>query len=495
MDKILEIKNLTKTYPGVTALKNVSIDVRRGECLALLGENGAGKSTLIKAITGAIQPDSGVISFENTEYPEMSPALTKDLGIAAIYQEFVLCPPLSVAENIFLGQSLTSGIFQNESLMIAKAQEILNRFQAGDFKATDLVRDLSVAYKQMVEIAKAIAREAKLIIMDEPTAPLTDNEVEVLFRIMHELKESGVTIIYISHRLDEVFRVSDRVTIMRDGEVVVTKDTNELTKDQIIAYMVGRQLSKNYYSHNVSMGEVLLETKNLGGNGVQPFSLTLHKGEVLGLAGLVGAGRTEYAQMIFGAVPKDCGEIYLNKQKIEVNSPSDAVKYGIGMVTEDRKNTGVLLRMSVRENIVLPILKRISRYSFVNRKQEAEAVSKQVSDLKIKTPSVQQLIGNLSGGNQQKVALGKWLANNSQVLILDEPTRGIDVGAKQEIYKLINDLVEMGKGIIVISSDMEELIGVTDRLLILYEGKLSGTMEKADYTQEKILQYASGEIV
>lgn len=492
MNKILEIRNLTKTYPGVVALNNVSLDVNEGECLALVGENGAGKSTLIKTITGAIEPDVGTIVFEGKEYSSLSPDLSKSVGIAAIYQELVLCPPLTVAENIFLGQKIKPGIFQDESLLWKKAQEILDQLHTG-FGPEALVRDLPVAGKQMVEIAKAIARQAKLIIMDEPTAPLTDNEVEILFHIMDDLKKKGITIIYISHRLDELYRVADRVTVMRDGEVIVTKETQGFTKDQIISYMVGRELKKGADYNPCFTNEVLLETKDLGGNGVRPFSLTLHKGEILGLAGLVGAGRTEYAQLIFGAVSKETGAIYLNGKKIEVNSPEDAVKYGIGMVTEDRKNTGVLLRMSIRENIVLPILKKISHAGFVDREKEKNSTESQVGALKIKTPSVQQLVGNLSGGNQQKVALAKWLANDSQVLILDEPTRGIDVGAKQEIYKLIRDLAEQGKGIIVISSDMEEIINITDRILILYEGRLTGALERSEYTQEHILQYASGE--
>lgn len=494
MENILEIDNLTKLYPGVVALEKVSFNVRRGECLALVGENGAGKSTLIKSITGAVTPDDGTITFEGKSYKSMTPALSREIGIAAIYQEFVLCPTLTVGENVYLGQKLTAGLFQNEKIMRQKAQTIIDKFNAGDFNASTPVRELSVAYKQMVEIAKAIALNAKLLIMDEPTAPLSENEVEVLFHVIEELKAEGVTIIYISHRLDELYRVSDRVTIMRDGKVITTKNTQELTKNEIIAYMVGRELKNKFETRTHDKGNVILETKQLGGNGVQPFSLTLHKGEVLGLGGLVGAGRTEYAQLIFGSAQKSCGEIYLNGNKIDVNSPADAVKHGIGMVTEDRKDTGILLRMSVGENIVLPIIKKISSKGFVNAKKEKTVIDEQISALRIKTPSSSQTVGNLSGGNQQKIALAKWLANNSQVLILDEPTRGIDVGAKQEIYKLIDELTAQGKGVIVISSDMEEIIGITDRMLVLYEGKLVGTLEKSEYTQERILKYASGEI-
>lgn len=494
MENILEIRGLTKTYPGVVALNNLSLSVRRGECHAIVGENGAGKSTLIKSVAGAITPDSGTITFEGTEYTSLDPTLSKKIGIGVIYQEFVLCPALTIAENIFLGERLTSGVFQNEALMNQKAQEILDRFKVEGLKATALVRDLSTAYQQLVEIAKAIAKKSKLIIMDEPTAPLTEREVSVLFRIIQELKASGITIIYISHRLDELYEVSDRVTVMRDGCYITTTDTADVTKDQLIAYMVGRELKKDFAERNSRTEEVLLETKNLGGNGVEPFSIKLHKGEVLGFGGLVGAGRTEYAQLIFGAAPKECGSIYLNGQKIEINSPEDAVKYGIGMVPEDRKQCGALLRMSIRENIVVSILKRISnRFSFVDRSQEKKIADEQMNALRIKAPSADVLVNNLSGGNQQKVVLAKWLANNSQVLILDEPTRGIDVGAKQEIYKLIDELAAQGKGIIVISSDMEEIMGITDRMLILYEGTLKGELQRAEYQQERILKHTSGE--
>ena len=494
MDNILEIHNLTKIYPGVVALNDLSLEVRRGECHALVGENGAGKSTLIKSIAGAIRPDGGRIVFEGKEYEALDPALAKKIGIGVIYQEFNLCPPLSVAENIYLGEHLTPGLFQNEALMNQKAQEILDQFKVEGLKATALVRDLSTAYQQLVEIAKTVAKNAKLVIMDEPTAPLTEHEVEVLFRIIQDMKARGITIIYISHRLDELYQVADRVTIMRDGCYVATRETKDVTKDELIAYMVGRELKKNFGSRNTQTDEVLLETRDLGGNGVQPFSLQLHKGEVLGLGGLVGAGRTEYAQLIFGAVKKECGEVWLNGEKVEINSPQDAVRHGIGMVPEDRKSCGAILRMNIRENIVVPILKRISnKAGFVDSQQEKTITEQQIQALRIKTPSPEQTVNNLSGGNQQKVVLAKWLANDCQVLILDEPTRGIDVGAKQEIYNLINELAAQGKGIIVISSDMEEVIGITDRLLILYEGKLSGRLEHEEYTQEKILKYASGE--
>lgn len=491
MENILEIRNLTKTYPGVIALNDLSLSVRRGECHAIIGENGAGKSTLIKSIAGAIEPDKGTVVFEGKEYASLDPTLAKKIGIGVIYQEFALCPALSAAENIFLGERLTSGAFQNREKMNRKAQEILDQFRVDGLKATMKVRDLSTAYQQLVEIAKTIARESKLIIMDEPTAPLTEREVEVLFRIIRRLKAEGITIIYISHRLDELYEVSDRVTVMRDGCYIMTTDTKDVSKDKLIAAMVGRELKKNFEARAVKTEEILLETKNLGGNGVQPFSIQLHKGEVLGFAGLVGAGRTEYAQLLFGAAEKECGEVYLNGESALIRSPQDAVKYGIGMVPEDRKLCGALLRMSISDNIVVSILKRISnRFSFVDKNQEKEIAAEQMQALQIKAPSANTQVNNLSGGNQQKVVLAKWLANDSSVLILDEPTRGIDVAAKQEIYKLINELAAQGKGIIVISSDMEEIIGIADRILILYEGRLSGELSREEFTQEQILKFA-----
>ena len=491
-DNILTLKNVTKRYPGVVALSDVSIEVRRGEVLALIGENGAGKSTMIKTITGAIQPDEGVITFEGQGYKALNPTLTRDLGIAAIYHEFTLAPTLTVAENIFMGQKVNEGPVRNTKLLFEKAQQVLDRFGV-DINPRSLVRDLTVAYKQLVEIAKAIAKNAKLIIMDEPTAPLTDDEVDILMKIVHELKAEGISIIFISHRLDELYRVADRVTVMRDGEVIITKEVSALSKADLIYYMVGRELKESFPARSITYGDVALEVKGLTGNGVAPISFSVRRGEVVGLAGLVGAGRTELARLIFGADPKDGGEIFVDGKKVEIRSPRDAVDHGIGYVSEDRKQSGVLLRMPISKNITLPILKRISHLGVVDTKKEAEVVKKQIGDMSIRTPSPEQLAGNLSGGNQQKVVLGKWLASNSKILILDEPTRGIDVGAKQEIYKLINKLAEEGLAVIVISSEMEEVLGLTDRMLILYEGQFMAELKKEDYSQERVLQFASGE--
>ena len=486
------VRDIRKTYPGVVALDNVSFEIRPGEVHALIGENGAGKSTLIKVLTGAIEPDSGTIEIGGRTYDKMTPALARSLGIAAIYQEFNLAPSITVAENIFIGSRLNHSPVVDFKKLYAETEKVLSNFHV-KINPKAPVNELTVAYKQLIEIAKAIAQDAKLIIMDEPTAPLTEDEVENLFQIVRQLKKRGVAVVYISHRLEELFRISDKVTVMRDGAVITTQPTSQMDKSKLIHYMVGRDLSETYPERRLEYGETVLEVKNLAGNIVQPISFTLRKREVLGLSGLVGAGRTELARLIFGADRKDSGEVFVSGKKVEISCPGDGVKAGIGLVCEDRKLHGVLLRMSVATNITIPVLRRLSRAGVVDRRKEAACVDKYVRALTIKTPTVHQLVGNLSGGNQQKVALAKWLASQCKVLILDEPTRGIDVGAKQEIYLLINQLAEQGLGIIIISSEMEEILGMTDRLLILAEGRLMARMEKRDYDQARVLHYASGE--
>lgn len=492
-DYILRLSHIEKSFPGVHALKDVSIDIRRGEVLGLIGENGAGKSTLIKAITGAHAPDSGSIEFNGETYSAMGPITSVRLGIGAIYQEFTLADSLSVAENIYMGQRVNEGIFRDYSLMCEKSAEIIRRLGV-TINPRTMVRDLSIGYKQMVEISKALARNAQLLIMDEPTAPLTDDEVTQLFKIIAQLKADGITIIYISHRLDELFQVADRVTVMRDGEVVATKDIQEVTKADLIRYMVGRELKISFPERENAYGDVFLELKDFEGETVGPVSFQLHSGEVLGFGGLVGAGRTELARAIFGADPQVAGEEYVKGEKVHFNTPMEAIEHGIGYVSEDRKGQGVLQSMPIDFNITLPIIRRISNGAFVDFGKEKKIVGEQIAAMSIKTPSQKQVTRNLSGGNQQKVVLAKWLASDADILILDEPTRGIDVGAKQEIYQLINKLAESGKAIIVITSDMEELLGLTDRMIILCEGSYVHTLEKKDYTQELVLQYASGEL-
>ena len=492
-DIILKISNITKTFPGVLALDKVSMEIKRGEVHALIGENGAGKSTMIRTITGAIKPDSGKIEFEGVEYNSLTPSLSQHIGIAAIYQEIMLAPPLSIMENVYMGQKINDGIIVDKKKMYNMTSDILKRLNA-KLDPTDIVRNLTVAYKQIVEIAKALAKNAKFIIMDEPTAPLTEEEVKVLFQIVRALNEQGITILYISHRLEELFEIADRVTIMRDGQFVATENIKDVDKAKLIYHMVGRKLNETFPKREIKYGETALEVKDLKGSYNKPISFSLKYGEILGLGGLVGAGRTELVRMIFGADEVEEGQIFVDGKEVHIASPKEAVELGIGFIPEDRKNQGVVLNFPVDKNLTLPIIKKITKkLGIVDRKKETDIVGKQVSDLSIKTPSVDQLTKNLSGGNQQKVVVGKWLASESRILILDEPTRGIDVGAKQEIYKLINSLAEQGKAIIVISSEMEEMLGLTDRMLVLYEGKYMAELSKKDYTQEKILQYASGE--
>ena len=490
MGNILEIKNVTKRYPGVIALNQVSFSVKEGEIHSLVGENGAGKSTLIKTITGAIVPDEGEIIYQGKKYTELTPILSSEIGIEAIYQEFNLAPELTVEENIYMGTKVNKGLFIDRKKLTSKTMEILNSLNA-DIRPNTRIKDLTVAYMQLVEISKALAKNVKLLIMDEPTAPLTENEVEILFQLVRNLKEKGVSIIYISHRMDEIFELSDSITIMRDGEVIKTVAATDITKNQLIYDMVGRELTETYPKRTVECGETILEIKNLCGLSNKETSFCIHAGEIVGLAGLVGAGRTEIARLIIGADKKISGDVYIKGKKVEIRSPKDAIEKGIAYVSEDRKNQGVLLKLSIRWNITLPILKRLSRFMFINRREENSCVEKYKNMLRIKTPSVNQLVGNLSGGNQQKVAVAKWLASESKILILDEPTRGIDVGAKQEIYELINHLTEEGLGILMISSEMEEIMGMSDRMLVMAEGEIVGELSKQEFSQDKIMRYAS----
>ncbi|MDD3416893.1 MAG: sugar ABC transporter ATP-binding protein [Lachnospiraceae bacterium] len=490
MGNILEIKNVTKQYPGVLALHNVSFSVEEGEVHALVGENGAGKSTLIKTITGAITPDEGTIIYRGEEYRELNPILSGQIGIEAIYQEFNLAGPLTVEENVYMGAKVNKGVFADKKALVSKTKKILESLNV-DINPNTKIRDLTVAYMQLVEIAKALAKDVKLLIMDEPTAPLTDNEVEILFQLINKLKSEGVSIIYISHRMDEIFEVADRVTVMRDGEVIKTVETSETNKNQLIFDMVGRELTETYPKRDPQYGDKVLEIKDVSGPANEKTSFYVKKGEIVGLAGLVGAGRTEIARLIIGADKRYSGEIFVDGQKVNIHSPKDAINKGIAYVSEDRKNQGVLLKLPIRWNITLPILQRLSKFGFISKKNEKECVEKYKDALRIKAPSLNQLVGNLSGGNQQKVAVAKWLASESKVLILDEPTRGIDVGAKQEIYELINRLTKEGLGIIMISSEMEEIMGMSDRMCVMAEGKIVGELKKEEFSQDKILKYAS----
>ena len=491
-DNILELKHITKLYPGVVALNDVSLEVRRGEILALVGENGAGKSTLIKTCSGAITPTQGEIVINGKSFTGMTPQTSEQNGIGVIYQEFNLVGDLSVAENIFLGRAIRKGMVIDLKAMERESKKILDSLNI-KINPKTLVKTLSVGYQQMVEIAKAVSQNAKLLIMDEPSAPLTSAEVEAMFAIVDKLKAGGVSIIYISHRLDEIFRLADRITILRDGQYVTTLNTDETNKDELVKYMVGRQLTEVYPKRDeiCVKDEVIFEAVNVSGNGDKNISFKIHRGEVLGLGGLVGAGRTEFAELMFGMRPKTAGKFIFKGKEISPKTPKDAIELGIGLVPEDRKKEGALLGMSIRCNINMPIYQRISKGTVINEKKEEEIAQTYRKEISIKTPTLDQLVKNLSGGNQQKVILAKWLAADSELLIFDEPTRGIDVGAKQEIYTLINHLVEQGKTVLMISSEMEELMGMSDRILILAEGNMTGELNKSEFTQERIMQLAS----
>lgn len=488
MEPILSLKHITKLYPGVVALNDFSVDFLPGEVHALLGENGAGKSTLIKTISGAIAPQEGEIIFKGKTYRKLTPSISRSEGIEVIYQEFNLVDTLSAAENICLGEK--HGRFVDFKEMEKKAAEIFGQFKI-DINPKTTVEDLPTAHKQIVEISKAISKKSDLLIMDEPSAPLTVNEVDAMFDIIKTLKEQGITIIYISHRMDEIFAIADRVTVMRDGGYVKTLNVKETDRNELISLMVGRELSGTYPQPSMDFKEELFRVENLAGNGDKDISFSLKKGEILGIAGLVGAGRTEMARIIYGADKAESGRFFLEGKEVIIRDTADAIKAGIGLIPEDRKIQGCFLEQSIEWNISFNNIKNLSSSGFVKEK-EAKAVSEEYQDiLKIKTPTIRQLVKNLSGGNQQKVVIAKTLATKSKVIIFDEPTRGIDVGAKQEIYELMCSLAEQGIGIIMISSDMEELLGMSQRILVMAEGRISGELKRAEFNQETVLKYAS----
>jgi len=491
-DFVLELEHIRKEYPGVVALKDVTLQLRRGEILGLIGENGAGKSTLIKCCSGAVIPTSGKIKINGKEFDRMTPQLAAENGIAIIYQEFNNVKELTAAENMFLGRPIRKGITIDRKAMEEEAAKAFEQLHI-KINPRELVKNLSVGYQQMIEIAKAVQQNAKVLIMDEPSAPLTNNEVESMFAVVELMRKKGVSIIYISHRLEEIFKLSDRIEVIRDGEYVDTLITKEATVDQLIKMMVGREMTAKFPPRQpcIDKSKVVLELKNVYGNGDKDISFKIHAGEVLGLGGLVGAGRTEIAQVIFGAKPKESGQIILNGKEIHPKTPREAIDLGIAMLPEDRKRHGALLGVSIKNNINMPTYQRISKASVINLAVEKQRAEKYREEIQIKCPSVNQLVKNLSGGNQQKVILGKWLAADSQLVIFDEPTRGIDVGAKYEIYKLINDLVAEGRAVLMISSEMEELIGMSDRIIVLAEKQMTGELQKEEFNPDTIMAMAS----
>ena len=491
-EKILELRQITKIYPGVVALDKVSLDFRKGEVHALLGENGAGKSTLIKVIAGAIEPNSGTIVFQGKEYNRMTPHESKALGIEVVYQEFNACPALTAAENIFLGEPICKGIWVDQKAMEKQAQELFSSLGI-DLDPRVRMSTLSPALQQIVEICKAIHHNVKVLIMDEPSAPLTNKEIASMFGIVRKLQKQGVSIIYISHRMNEVFELSDRVSVLRDGQYICTYDTAKVDRGELIKQMVGRELKESYPQRRTEPGDVMLEVKGLCGNGVRDASFSVRKGEILGIAGLVGSGRTEMMNVVFGAEKRDAGEVLIDHVPVNINSPEEAMKNGIALIPEDRKKFGIIAGMFVKWNISLSCIKKFcNKFGMLNMKEEIDSVQSYVDRLRIKTPSLMQQIVNLSGGNQQKVIVARCIACNARIFIFDEPTRGIDIGAKYEIYTLMRELAAEGSAIIMVSSDMEELLGMSDRAVVMYEGTIVGEVQKEDFSQQLILEYASG---
>lgn len=489
---ILQIRNLSKSFSGIPALENVQLNVQAGEVHALMGENGAGKSTLMRILIGLLQPDSGQILFEGEDLTTGNVHDALEKGISMIHQEMLPVPELTVAQNIFLGRETNGGLFSwlNDRSLTEKARVLLA--QLGLTIPPDArMKNLSVAQMQLVEIAKAVSNKAKVIIMDEPTSALANAEVEALFTIVRELTRQGVAIIYISHKMDEIFALADTITVLRDGKYITTKPAAELDENRLISLMVGRELDRLFPETTTETGPEVLSVKNLSGTGAfSDINVTVHAGEVLGFAGLMGAGRTEIARVLYGLDTLNSGEIRLNGLPVSITSPHEAIRQGIGYVSEDRKEVGLVPGMSVRDNITLSSLPYYAQGQWIQGRREAEAAEKTRGDLNIKTANLTQQVRYLSGGNQQKVVIGKVLLTSPKLLILDEPTRGIDVGAKAEIYKLITRLKAQGMAIILISSELPELLGLSDRILVLANGKQTAVLDKKEATQEMIMRYA-----
>ncbi len=488
---LVRMEGIDKSFPGVKAVQNARLEVRCGEVLALVGENGAGKSTLIKILSGAYLPDAGTVTIDGRVQHIRNPLDAQRAGVTVIYQEFNLVPTLSARENIFLGRESTTLGFVCHSDERRHVEQLFENIGVR-IDPEALCRDLSVAQQQVVEIAKAISIRARVVVMDEPSACLTLQEVKRLFDIIRDLKKQGIGIIYISHRLEEIFEIADRVTVMRDGRYIDTRLVAEVGSDELIEMMVGRTLKNEFPKVAASIGEDRLVVKNLSRSGaVSNVSFSVRRGEVLGLTGLVSAGRTEVARLIFGADVRDSGRIWLDGKELHISSPRDAIDNGICLLTEDRKAQGLVGGLSARENFALPNLAHWSGASFIRQKQERSAFAGYIENLRIKVAGQEQLAGNLSGGNQQKLVLAKWLESDSEVVIFDEPTRGIDVGSKYEIYLLINKLTAAGKAVIMISSELPEILGMSDRIIVMHDGRISGEItDVANATQQQIMELA-----
>jgi ABC-type sugar transport system ATPase subunit len=496
MTHSLKLENITRSFPGVKALENVTLEAYPGEILALAGENGAGKSTLMNVLSGALMADSGRILLDDQEVKISSPRRAQDLGIAMIHQELALIPQMTVGQNIFLGREPRTAwkLLVDTRKMYTDARKILDHMGL-DFAATALVADLSIAQRQMVEIARAISFQSRIIILDEPTSALSEREADKLFALMHSLREQSVTLIYISHRMEEIFSISDRVAVMRDGRLIGVQPTKELTINKVVQLMVGRELKDFFPKTYTKHGEVMLEAHRLrSGTRLKDASFSLRRGEIVGLAGLVGSGRTDLARVVFGADRLDGGEIHIQGQVVRIRSPQEAIQMGIGLITEDRKAQGSFLGPSLRSNVAVTIFERLSRLGFLQYKKMDHWVQALVQQLKIRTPNLEQRARNLSGGNQQKVVIARWLAVDPKILILDEPTRGIDVASKAEIHALISELAAKGMAILVISSELPEILQISDRILVMHEGRLVAELDRSEATQDSVMQAATGQI-
>ena len=493
MEYILEMTDIRKEFPGVLALDDIQFKVKPGTVHALMGENGAGKSTLMKIIMGIYKADKGIVKVKGKEAHIINTKTAFAHGISMIHQELSPVPYMTVSENIWLGREFKRGVFVDHRMMHNKTVELLDHLEL-DINPDEKMVNLSVAQTQMVEIAKAISYDSELIIMDEPTSAITEKEVHHLFRIIKELRSKNIAVIYITHKMDEVFEISDEVSVFRDGKYIGTEAAEKMTKDMLINWMVGRDLSQVFNKEEVEIGDVVMEVKNLSsGDRFRNVSFQLRAGEILGIAGLMGAGRSEVVETIFGIREMTTGEVYINGTKVAIKSPHDAIKHKVALLTEDRKLSGLFLPLSVKENMEIVSIDKYIKRGFIQHSQVVADCEDQVGKLSIKTPSLYQITDNLSGGNQQKVLISKWLLNAPDILILDEPTRGIDVGAKAEIHKLMTKLVQAGKAVIMISSEMPEVLGMSDRVLVMHEGDLVGELPRKDADQEKILMLASGE--
>lgn len=494
MQPILKLDNICKSFPGVRALYNAGLSVYPGRVMALMGENGAGKSTLMKILTGIYSKDSGSIHYQGQEVTFKNPKMSQLAGISIIHQELNIIPNLTIAENIFLGREFTNkfgGIDWKK--MTTESEKLLKRLKIKHSPTTP-VEQLSLGELQMIEIAKALSFDAKVIIMDEPTDALTDTETDALFNVIRELKQQNCGIVFISHRMQDIFTICDDVTVLRDGELIAERSLKAINEEQLIELMVGRKLSEQYPHIESPIGDTVLEVKNISGCGVHNASFKLHRGEILGISGLMGAGRTELMKLIYGALPKTAGEVFLKQKQLSIHSPQDGLNNGIVYISEDRKGDGLVLGMSIKENMTLTALKQLTKHYSINHKAEKMTVNDFILLFNIKTPSMDQTTGLLSGGNQQKVAIAKGLMTRPDVLILDEPTRGIDVGAKKEIYQLINKFKEEGMSIIIVSSDMPEIIGMSDRVLVMNNGEIRAEYLRNEVTQEKLLTAAITQI-